>query len=598
MMKTFGSKSRSALGIIVSLSLLAGISSLSRANPGSEVSVFLPVIVNRFPFIPSPPILMAIENTDGDGNYTVSWSASEGANLYTLEEDDNGSFSSPIRVYEGGATTRSVSGKNAGIYYYRVKAAYYTSSSGWSNIEQVSVTQDLPDCPRTGLWRGNTSQAKSIKFVVADSPGCQIVSNSLTVYWRTFCGDGITSFLVPFNIGDQKFDASGVSDKLVELKGVFQAADLAEGTFKVDYVRVSPYEHCTSTGTWDAHPLQGVDGQVYALHIQNTDGKIILGGNFTHVNTLERNNIARLEADGSLDESFNADVYSSVHVIKQQSDGKILIGGIFDEVNGQLRNGIARLNPDGSLDPSFNPQLSRSKLNPRIYAIEVLTGGDILIGGEFNQVDGVVRNYIARLNPQGSLVPDFNANIRADSYDLVNAISVQEDNIYIGGLFIAENEEISVRNLARLHLDGSLDDLFAPTLPNPYLYDVKAIAVQAGDGKIIVLQGGNIFRLNSNGQIDSQYPTSAFPMTLAIKENGNIIVGGHFTDYVIELQSNFVRNPAFNPKPNNSVLAIAIQQDGKIVIGGEFINVSDPARDGIARIEADGTIDLSFDPGP
>jgi hypothetical protein len=87
-------------------------------------------------------------------------------------------------------------------------------------------------------------------------------------------------------------------------------------------------------------------------------------------------------------------------------------------------------------------------------------------------------------------------------------------------------------------------------------------------------------------------------MTLAIKENGNIIVGGHFTDYVIELQSNFVRNPAFNPKPNNSVLAIAIQQDGKIVIGGEFINVSDPARDGIARIEADGTIDLSFDPGP
>ncbi|HOK51661.1 MAG TPA: delta-60 repeat domain-containing protein, partial [Bacteroidales bacterium] len=83
----------------------------------------------------------------------------------------------------------------------------------------------------------------------------------------------------------------------------------------------------------------GTNGNVNSIVIQG-DGKIIIGGNFTSYNGTERNRIARLNADGSLDNSFNSAIglNNTVWAIALQSDGKIIIGGNFTSYNGTARN--------------------------------------------------------------------------------------------------------------------------------------------------------------------------------------------------------------------------------------------------------------------
>src|SRR5205814_1510611 len=48
---------------------------------------------------------------------------------------------------------------------------------------------------------------------------------------------------------------------------------------------------------------------------------------------------------------------------------------------------------------------------------------------------------------------------------------------------------------------------------------------------------------------------------------------------------------------NNEVDGIAVQDDGKILIGGLFTTYNGTARNRIARINSDGSLDPSFDPG-
>ncbi len=117
--------------------------------------------------------------------------------------------------------------------------------------------------------------------------------------------------------------------------------------------------------------------------------------------------LARLNADGSLDDGFNAfrSVNGIVRTIALQTDGKILIGGLLNAVNGQSRNGLARLNSNGSLDMSFNPVFGNpsSFESAAIRRILVQPDGKIMVGGFFSGVNGTARQNLVRLNADGTL---------------------------------------------------------------------------------------------------------------------------------------------------------------------------------------------------
>jgi hypothetical protein len=52
------------------------------------------------------------------------------------------------------------------------------------------------------------------------------------------------------------------------------------------------------------------------------------------------------------------------------------VGGCFTNLAGQTRNRIGRLNADGTLDTTFNPVL-----NDQVDSLALQTDGKILVGG-------------------------------------------------------------------------------------------------------------------------------------------------------------------------------------------------------------------------
>jgi hypothetical protein len=107
---------------------------------GMEMRLVSIVHVNTL----SAPTLLAIDNSDGDGNYLVDWTNVSGATSYTLEEDDNDSFSSPTVVYNNSTSQYTVSDHDSGTYYYRVRATNASQLSVWSNTQSTTVSGPSP----------------------------------------------------------------------------------------------------------------------------------------------------------------------------------------------------------------------------------------------------------------------------------------------------------------------------------------------------------------------------------------------------------------------------------------------------------------------
>ena len=102
-------------------------------------TVRLPLIFMNYLPPPAVPVLNAIANADGDGNYAVAWSAAAGATSYTLEEDDNVDFASPTAQYNGAGTSWNANCKAVGAYFYRVRASNTGGLSEWSNVASTAV---------------------------------------------------------------------------------------------------------------------------------------------------------------------------------------------------------------------------------------------------------------------------------------------------------------------------------------------------------------------------------------------------------------------------------------------------------------------------
>ena len=183
-------------------------------------------------------------------------------------------------------------------------------------------------------------------------------------------------------------------------------------------------------GSLDAsfNPGYGVDGTVSALAVQ-ADGKVIVAGQFSHVNGQTRGNLARLNPDGSLDPSFQTPVfagaYSSdstyVNAVALQPDGRLLVGGVFTQVGGERHAGLVRLNADGGVDGSFAPSFDRltgvyHTQSLGVYALAVQADGKIVAVGVFSSVNDQARRGVARLNADGTLDPAFDPATPARVY--------------------------------------------------------------------------------------------------------------------------------------------------------------------------------------
>jgi uncharacterized delta-60 repeat protein len=117
---------------------------------------------------------------------------------------------------------------------------------------------------------------------------------------------------------------------------------------------------------------------------------------------------------------------SAIQSIAVLDDGRILIGGNFTHVNNVLRSRIARLFPDGTLDTNFVADVGTTSVSgpakDSVLAITPLLGGDILVGGNFMNSEGEPHSLLVRLNENGGLRKDFNPNLNGDQVDRIELL--------------------------------------------------------------------------------------------------------------------------------------------------------------------------------
>ncbi len=329
-------------------------------------------------------------------------------------------------------------------------------------------------------------------------------------------------------------------------------------------------------------------------------------------------------APGDLDTSFDPgpilwqgfDFPAFKYAVVLQPDGKVVIGGQFDTVAGVPRVFVARLNPNGSLDNTFNSPLQTipTQFGPtgEVYDLVLQPDGKIIVSGYFRV--GTVYKTVVRLDANGNIDPTFDVTTNGGSTDFnhVYRMLLQPD----GKIIIASNalnsvNGVTTNRIARLTSTGALD---APLgVPGNVTFSVFALALQP-DGKIVVAGGGSsggvVVRLNADGNQDPGFTSPDIGLvsvdSLAIEQDGQILVGargrllvnGTQADGLIRLNANGTFDLSFDPPDIRTAWTLYVQPDGKIAVGGSFTVNFGLFLSSFGRLNPDGSLDFRCNSGP
>jgi uncharacterized delta-60 repeat protein len=290
-------------------------------------------------------------------------------------------------------------------------------------------------------------------------------------------------------------------------------------------------------------------------------------GDVVSFDTIVQNNN---NSDGTIDNTFNIGTgfTGDLFIIARQPDSKILAGGNLTSYNGVTRNYIIRLNSDGTIDNTFN---IGTGFGGTVTTIALQPDNKILVGGAFTSYSGTTRNRIIRLNSDGTIDNTFTIGngFNGTTFPIVNTIALQPDGkILVGGDFTSYSG-ITSNYIVRLNTGGTIDNTFT-----------------IGTG----------FTGTTNPIIS----------TIVLQPDGKILVGGGFTTYsgttrnrIIRLNTGGTIDNTFNIGTGftNNVQSIVLQPDGKILAGGAFTTYSGTTRNRIIRLNTGGTIDNTFNIG-
>jgi uncharacterized delta-60 repeat protein len=310
--------------------------------------------------------------------------------------------------------------------------------------------------------------------------------------------------------------------------------------------------------------------------------------------------------NGTVQHQFGAGASpsSEAWAVAAQPDGKVVIAGQASDSNGRLEVLAARLNSDGSLDQSFGSggvvvdQLGAGA-TPRsgAEAVAIQPDGKIIVAGDASDAAGNNEVMTARLDADGSLDSSFGTGgvvlsqlgvgIHPSSQVNFDAILLEGNKVVLGGEATDSHNE-SQFMVIRLNSDGSFDSSF-------------------GSGGVVLHQYG----LPSN-------PRSR-ATSLALQSDGQILAGGNADDASATGQQEFllVRLNATDgspdssfgtggavatqlgsgPNPGSHVFAVRQENDGKLVVGGDATDSGGNGLAMIARLNANGSFDTSFGSG-
>jgi uncharacterized delta-60 repeat protein len=367
------------------------------------------------------------------------------------------------------------------------------------------------------------------------------------------------------------------------------------------------------------NPVTGFNNSGFTLFLQK-DNKILAGGTFDNYNNFPSNTIVRLLPDGTTDSSFHFPVNTAVPgtgvCINQQSDGKILLGGDFGHSKA---SSIARLLTNGTIDTTF--KITQNPSNPfagtgnvAVNNINVLPDDRLIVTGNFTKLNGSSKYGITKLLPNGATDTSFRAPLFNGP---VFHSAVQPDGkIIVVGRFQFKSADSTfwVKNIARLNSNGRWDSTFAMHVNGGADNDV-GFAALGPDGKIIITGSFTTFkktpynrvaRLTADGDIDTTFiagsGTDNMIYSTVVQPDKKIVVFGIFgkvngidKPYMARLNENGTLDNSFNTGtgPDDETYCGLLQGDGKIVFTGKFTSYNGKGKNGIARVFNDITLSVA-----
>ena len=351
-----------------------------------------------------------------------------------------------------------------------------------------------------------------------------------------------------------------------------------------------------------------------------SDGKVLLGTNYTTYNGITVTRLLRLNSNGSVDGTFNIGTGpgSTVTCIEFQSDGKMLVGGYFTTFNGVTINRLVRLNTDLTIDNTFN---IGSGFNSDVETIAIQSDGKILVGGNFTSFNGITTNRLVRLNSDGSRDSTFNIG---SGFNLtVRKINLEIDGkILVGGLYSTYRASIFNR-IVGLTYTGEVDETFdvgfgitlQSTTNSSYgVYDI----LKLNTGKILITGGvfaaykGNsynrkLLKLNNNMEVDEDFqqtfvsfysPSAGSINDIKIQSDNKILIAADSTSFsIVRVYPDGKRDGGFAASPNSGIFSVDIYSDSKVIIGGRFTTLNSISSNRIGRLNSDGIRDSTFNVG-
>lgn len=518
----------------------------------------------------------ATSNTSLDGGAYILWGYNSNQQSNLLDLTTPGTSASDAGLAIGatlndtarGITIKPLAQGGSGAEEYLDVQIGLTPLVQWSATSLI-VDETTGSATLTVMRTRNSSGALSVDYATASgtaTSGTDFTATSGTLTWS----DGDTSsrtITVPITV-DAVTETTGETFTVTLTNPVGATLDDATGA------TVTILDPGVRDPSFTSDFINNAVEKVLPL----PDGSFVLGGYFSSVQDADFNNYARtgltkIGATGTLDATFAADggtTGTPVYDLALQPDGKIVAVGAFTAMHGTARNRIARLNSDGSLDTSFDPGTGA---NGTIYAVLIQPDNKIIIGGTFTTFNGTAREYLARLNADGSLDTSFvGPDFQGSSGWRLESLAMQADGkIIAGGQCYLSASQPFKAGLCRLNADGSLDATFSGVAYGAHLAgtttslrSIKSIAVQP-DGKILI--GGTFTAFNN----------TARPGIARVNADGSLD-----TSFAAALTS------------DGDVNSLVYLPDGRVLAGGTFVTMGGVTVNRVALLSSTGTVDSAF----
>ncbi len=335
---------------------------------------------------------------------------------------------------------------------------------------------------------------------------------------------------------------------------------------------------------------------------EDQKGRLIVAGDFYEVNGQDYRGLVRLKPDGSLDKTFERGVewsragLTEILQVEVLKSGKILIGGDFHNTPiTDTRSGIARLNADGTVDHTFEAPLDIWGWH--LAGLFELDNEDILVVGHVRtpQWDGVVK-----LKKNGGIDETFSAGKHFSKYEdyLDEAIITSDNHLMVLGYNSDTREDYTYRfNLKR----GAIDQNFETFVPSDYRLTAGA---EVGNK---LVRGGKeygrattllISNLNGTGQrqdvVEARHGSwDAQVLDLLPINDKSYLVAGHF-EFINDVPRSGIAmmnlkgkvSSSFYLEANRPEIGKLIRlKDSTLLITGRFDQVNGVLVPGLAKVD-------------